>query len=164
MTRARSFPLETDMQNSMTRKNQRGFTLLELMIVVVIVAIVSALAYPSYMQYVVNTKRTAATSVLLQIADRQQQFFMDNKSYSADLTNLGYPANPQEISDDGRTTAAGDSDSVYSLVLSNVAVTTYTITATPLNSQLSRDTKCGALTLNQSGAKGAAGSVGDCWK
>ena len=152
------------MRNSMTPKNLRGFTLIELMIVIVIVAIISAYAYPSYMRYIVNTKRTAATSVLLQVADRQQQFFMDSKTYTADLTNLGFPSNPLEISDDGRSMASGDSDNVYSVSLSNVTVTTYTITATPLNVQLSRDTDCGALTFNQSGAKGAGGSVEDCWK
>ncbi len=165
-----SFPLETDMQKSMTRKClrgftlMRGFTLIELMVVIVIVGIISAFAYPSYVQYIVDTKRTAATSVLLQIANRQQQFFMDSKSYTADLTNLGFPNNPLEISDDGRSMTSGDSDNVYSVSLSNVTVTTYTITATPLNTQLSRDADCGALTFDQSGAKGAGGSVDDCWK
>jgi len=152
------------MQKSLRRKDLRGFTLIELMVVIIIIAIISAIAYPSYTQYIVDTKRTAATSVLLQIADRQQQFFMDAKTYSADLTNLGYPSNPQEISDDGRAIAAGDAYNVYSVALSNVTVTTYTITATPLNAQLSRDTDCGALTFDQSGAKGAGGSVDDCWK
>ena len=147
-----------------SRNQQRGFTLLELMIVVVIVAIISAVAYPSYMQYVVRTKRTAATSVLLQVADRQQQFFMDNKSYTADLTNLGFAANPLVVGDDGRTLPSGDAQSVYTFAMSNVGVTTYTITATPLNAQLTRDTDCGALTLDQSLAKGAGGSVEDCWK
>ncbi len=148
----------------MTRKYHGGFTLIELMIVIVIVAIISAYAYPSYVQYIVNTKRTAATSVLLQIADRQQQFFMDSKTYTADITNLGFPSDPLEISDDGRSMASGDSSNVYSISLSNVTITTYTITATPLNVQLSRDTDCGALTFDQSGAKGAGGNVEDCWK
>ena len=145
-------------------RTQSGITLLELLIVVIILAIISAVAYPSYMQYVVNTKRTAATSTLLQVADRQQQYFMDNKTFAADLTNLGYSANPLVILDDGRSTSSGDPDSVYTVALSNVGVTTFTITATPLNGQLSRDTKCGALTLNQSGAKGSVGPVSDCWK
>jgi len=152
------------MRKTMTRKYHGGFTLIELMIVIVIVAIISAYAYPSYVQYIVNTKRTAATSVLLQIADRQQQFFMDSKTYTADITNLGFPSDPLEISDDGRSMASGDSSNVYSISLSNVTITTYTITATPLNVQLSRDTDCGALTFDQSGAKGAGGNVEDCWK
>lgn len=142
---------------------QRGVTLLELMIVVAIVALVSAFAFPSYMQYVVNTKRTVATSELLQIADRQQQFFMDNKQYTNDLTDLGYAANPLVLADDGTAAAAGDSDAVYSISLSNVAATTYTITAAPLHGQASRDTDCASLTLNQSGLRGNSAGGNDCW-
>ena len=145
------------------KKLQYGVTLLELMIVVAIVAIISAAAFPSYMQYVVSTKRTVATSALLQIADRQQQFFMDNKQFTNDLTNLGFAANPLVLADDGNSVAAGDADAVYSISLSNVAVTTYTITAAPLHGQASRDTDCASLTLNQAGARGNSGGGGDCW-
>jgi type IV pilus assembly protein PilE len=145
------------------KTRQRGVTLLELMIVVTIVAIISAFAYPSYTQYVVNTKRTAATSTLMQIADRQQQFFMDNKSYTADLTALGFASNPLYVSDDGNSVAAGDADAVYLFTLANVAPTTYTAIAAPLAQQLIRDTKCGTLTLNQAGVKDALAGGDNCW-
>ena len=145
------------------KKLQYGVTLLELMIVVAIVAIISAVAFPSYMQYVVKTKRTIATSALLQIADGQQQFFMDNKQFTNDLTNLGFAANPLVLADDGNDVAAADVDAVYSISLSNVAATTYTITAAPLHGQASRDTDCASLTLNQAGARGNSGGGGDCW-
>ena len=149
-----------EMHRLPTRKSaQHGFSLIELMIVVAIIALLASIAYPSYMRYLVNTKRTAATSALLRIADRQQQFFMDNKSYANDLTNLGFDANPYVIADDG--TSSGSGDSVYSISLSNVTATTYTLTAAPLHGQLARDTACGSLTLNQAGAKGSSG--GDCW-
>lgn len=142
---------------------QRGVTMLELLIVVAIVAIITAFAYPSYMQYVVNTKRTAATATLMQIAERQQQFFMDNKSYTNDLTNLGYAANPLSINDSRNSVAAGDADSVYTITLSNITATTYTATAAPLQGQLSRDTDCGSLTLNQAGARGNSAGGEGCW-
>ena len=142
---------------------QTGVTLLELLIVVAIVAIISAFAYPSYMQYVVSTKRTVATSALLRIADRQQQFFMDNKSFSNDLTTLGFAANPLVLADTGNSTSAGNGDAVYSISLSNVAVTTYTITAAPLHGQLARDTDCANLTLTQAGARGNSAGGDDCW-
>ncbi len=152
------------MRNEMNRSaRQRGITLLELMIVVVIVAIISAFAYPSYMQFVVNTKRTAGTSALLRIADRQQQFFMDNKSYAADLTALGFAANPLVLSDDGMTAAAADADAAYSISLSAVTATTFTATAAPLHGQLSRDTDCGSLTLDQAGSRGNSGGGDKCW-
>lgn len=142
---------------------QRGVTLLELMIVVAIVSMIAAFAYPSYTQYVVKTKRTAATSTLLQIADRQQQFFMDNKRYAGDLTNLGFAANPLWVSDDGNSVAAGDADAVYVFAVVNAAPTSYTAFAAPLAAQLERDTHCGTLTLNQAGARDALAGGDDCW-
>lgn len=146
----------------MIDKNQTGITLVELLIVVAILAVLAAFAYPSYERYVTNSKRTAATSALMQIADRQQQFFMDNKTYADDLTDLGFAANPWVIADDGTASTAGDSQSVYSISLSNVAATTFTATAAPLNSQL-RDSKCGSLTLDQVGTRGASTGSDGCW-
>ena len=137
---------------------------MELMIVVAIVAIIATFAYPSYTQYIVNTKRTAATSTLLQISDRQQQFFMDNKRYANDLTDLGFSANPLFVSGDGAPAAAGDTDTVYVFGLANVAATTYIAVAAPLSGQLERDTDCATLTLNQAGARGATGAADDCWR
>ncbi|NIV18345.1 MAG: prepilin-type N-terminal cleavage/methylation domain-containing protein [Woeseiaceae bacterium] len=142
---------------------QRGVTLLELLIVVAIVAIIGAFAYPSYIQYVVETKRTAAKTTMLQVADRQQQFFMDNKRFAANLTNLGFAADPLFVADDGRSVAAGDPDAVYTLSVVNVAATTYTVISAPLGAQLERDGKCGTLTLNQAGTRDALGGGGDCW-
>jgi len=142
---------------------QRGVTLMELMIVVAIISMIAAFAYPSYTQYIVSTKRTAATSTLLQIADRQQQFFMDNKSYTGDLTNLGFAASPLYVSDDGNSVAAGDADAVYLFSLVNVGATTYTAIAAPLGGQLKRDSECGSLTTNQAGARDALGGGTDCW-
>jgi len=143
---------------------QRGVTMIELLIVVAIIAVISSFAYPSYMRYVVSTKRTAATSALMQIADRQQQFFMDNKAYAADLTDLGFAADPYVIADDGTAAALADSDATYSIALSNVAALTYTLTATPLSGQLARDTECGSMILNQAGNRSSSGGGDDCWR
>ena len=145
------------------KRSQFGFSLIELMIVVAIVAIISAFAYPSYQRYVIKAKRTVAQNALLQVADRQQQFFMDNKRFAADLTNLGFGANPYVVDDDGASTVAGDAQAVYSLSLTNVTATTWTVTAAPLHGQLSRDTYCGSLSLTQAGTKGKTGASDDCW-
>jgi type IV pilus assembly protein PilE len=150
----------------MKRRAQRsraGFTLIELMVVVAIVAIIFAVAFPSYERYIVRAKRAVGQNVLMQVADRQQQFFMDNKRFAADLTNLGFTANPFIVDDDGASTVVGDADAVYSVALSNVTATTWTATATPLNGQLSRDTSCANLTMNQAGAKGKSGAGDNCW-
>jgi type IV pilus assembly protein PilE len=145
------------------KRKAKGFTLVELMIVVAIIALISVIAYPSYMNYVVNTKRNAARNALLQIADRQQQFFMDNKRYAATLTELGLAANPLVLDDQGNPTDAGNRQAVYSVSLSDLAATTYTITAAPMNGQARHDTKCGSLTLDQAGAQAASTGATDCW-
>lgn len=142
---------------------QAGVTLIELMVVVAIVAAIFAFAFPSYDRYIVRAKRAVGQNVLMQVADRQQQFFMDNKRFAADLTNLGFGANPFIVDDDGASTVAGDIDAVYSVALSNVTATTWTATATPVGAQLSRDTSCGNLTINQAGAKGKSGAADNCW-
>ena len=142
---------------------QAGVTLIELMVVVAIVAAIFAFAFPSYERYIVRAKRAVGQNVLMQVADRQQQFFMDNKRFAADLTNLGFGANPFIVDDDGAGTVAGDADAVYSVTLSNVTATTWTATATPVGAQLSRDTFCGNLTINQAGAKGKSGGADNCW-
>ena len=142
---------------------QAGVTLIELMVVVAIVAAIFAFAFPSYDRYIVRAKRAVGQNMLMQVADRQQQFFMDNKRFAADLTNLGFGANPFIVDDDGAGTVAGDTDAVYSLALSNVTATTWTATATPVGAQLSRDTFCGNLTINQAGAKGKSGAADNCW-
>lgn len=153
------------MNNSRNRpaSGQLGVTLIELMIVVAIVAILSAFAYPSYERYVIKAKRTVAQNALLQVADRQQQFFMDNKRFAADLTSLGFSADPYVLDDDGTSTVASDTQAVYSISLSNVTATTWTGTAAPLKGQLSRDSHCGSLSLTQAGAKGKTGSYDKCW-
>lgn len=142
---------------------QLGMTLIELMVVVAIIAIISAFAYPSYDRYVIKTKRSVAQNALLQVADRQQQFFMDNKRFAADMTNLGFPADPYVLDDDGTSTVAADANAVYSLSLSGVTATTWTATAAPVQGQLSRDTYCGSLSITQAGTKGKTGASDKCW-
>ena len=149
--------------NTGNPKYQRAFTLIELMVVVAIVAIVMAIAFPSYERYVVTGKRAVAQNALLQVADRQQQFFMDNKSFAGNLTNLGFAANPWVVGDDGASTVAGDVDAVNSVTLTNVTQTTWTATAAPLHGQLSRDTNCGSLSITQAGTKASSGGGDNCW-
>ena len=143
-------------------RGQKGVTLIELMIVVVIIAIIAAFDYPSYTQFVLRAKRTAATSMLLQVADRQQQFFMDNKRFAANLTRLGFPSDTVMIDEESAVVADASTDRVYNVSVSASTATTYTLTATPQLVQASKDTKCGSLTLNNVGAKGHS-SGGNCW-
>jgi len=132
--------------------NQRGFTLIELMIAVVVIGILAMVAIPAYNDSVNKGRRADAKSTLTTMASRQEQFFMDNKRYTADLKELGYGA-------------ASDVDSIDSYYTVAAAVTTtpptFTLTATPKNA----DTDCAKFTLNEKGTQGVTGTKGAalCW-
>src|SRR5437763_2903936 len=66
----------------------RGMTLIELMVVVAIVAILASLAVGSYRRYVLRANRTDATSALLRIQVAQEKYFLQNNTYTTDVTDL----------------------------------------------------------------------------
>lgn len=63
-------------------KQQKGFTLIELMIVVVVIGILAAVAVPAYTDYVIRGKIPEATSALATARVRLEQHFQDNRSYT----------------------------------------------------------------------------------
>jgi type IV pilus assembly protein PilE len=64
------------------KKVQKGFTLVELMIVVAIIGILAAIVMPAYQDYVKRAHAAAATSTLADMRVRMEQYFQDNHSYS----------------------------------------------------------------------------------
>ncbi|SDS81911.1 type IV pilin protein [Pseudomonas oryzae] len=128
----------------MELKRQRGFTLIELLITVAIVAILAAIAYPSYQQYVIRGNRAAAQAQMMDIANRQQQYLLANRSYAskAQLEASGF-ALPSDVS----------SRYSYDITLGAGAMPTYTITFTATGTQVAD----GDLTLGSDGVKTPAG-------
>ena len=68
------------------RRNMRGITLIELMIVVVIVGILAAIAYPNYQEFTSRAKRNEARAALLRLATNQERFYLNNNTFTADMT------------------------------------------------------------------------------
>lgn len=77
---------------------QFGFTFVELMITVAIIGILVAIAMPSYRQYILRSNRAAAQAEMMDIANRQQQFFLANRSYATTLADMSYVL-PHEVSE-----------------------------------------------------------------
>lgn len=76
---------------------ERGFTLLELMIVVAIIGILAAIAYPAYTSQIVKGNRASAQAFLMDVAQRQQQYLLDNRSYASSESALGVTT-PTDVS------------------------------------------------------------------
>src|ERR1700758_5035363 len=72
-----------------TSKRSHGFSLIELMVAVVIVAILLAIAVPSYSAFVKQSRRGEAQSVVVDIAQREQQSFLDQRAYAPTVATAG---------------------------------------------------------------------------
>lgn len=133
-----------------------GFTLIELLVTIVIIGILSSVAYPSYLSYVQKTRRTEAQAALINIANRQEMYYLDHHVYAENLeTDLGMGANPFET------------ENKYYLIESSSAVSTavgFTLTATASEAQIA-DTDCATLSITQDYQKTATNANGtNCWK
>ncbi|WP_111983918.1 type IV pilin protein [Dyella jiangningensis] len=137
-----------------------GFTLIELLITVAIVAILAAIAVPSYSSYVTKTRRVAGEGCMSEYSNYMERFYTTNLRYDQDAAGNKLAALPALDCSSAQRTGRD-----YSYTLANLGTSTYTITATPIGAQLSRDTKCGTLTLDQTGArtKSGTGALSDCW-
>ncbi len=133
------------------RKSMRGVTLTELMIVVVIIGILTAIAYPNYRQYAARAKRTEAKAALLQVATNQERFYLQNNSYTEDMTLLGFATDP----------FTSDTGSYIIDVDPGADSNGFGATATYQNAD-NEAGKCLTFTIDDRGAKGS-GPYLDCW-
>ncbi len=123
-------------------RRDRGFTLIELMMVVVIVGIIAAVAYPSYQTYVRKAHRASAQAFLMDGAQRQQQYFLDNRTYAPDVATIY-----------GTATIPTDVDPYYTITIATTGgpPPTFLITAEPKGTQIASGEP--TMTINQAGVK-----------
>ena len=140
-------------------KNFRGFTLIELMIVVVIIGILTLVAFPSYLDHVKKSKRAEGQAAVLQAAQALERYMTANNTYTTDLTAAGYRA----------YSGSSLASSAYTLVVAaasgGVIASSYRVIATPTSTW--SDPECYEFTIDHTGAKNVQGgtwTASQCWK
>ena len=141
-----------------SRSGNQGFTLIEVMIVVVIVGILLMVALPSYQGALQKGRRGDARAALLDASNRQEQYQLDFGTYTADMTDLGYAADPF-TSDEGLYRVDAVSCASGSIA------SCFVLTATPVaGAPQSEDVRCKALSLDSFGSRTATGThPAECW-
>ena len=129
-------------------KHALGFSLIELMVAVAIVGVLATVAYPSYLSQMQKGHRSDAEGYLMDLAQRQQQYFTDARSYAPNVTTLNDPV-PNEVVN--YYTVQICSGSVAASTCPAVATTppTFVIIATAVGAQLGD----GDLSIDSAGAK-----------
>lgn len=126
----------------------KGFTLIELMIVVAIVGILAAIAYPSYTEYVKRTHRSAIASLLSEQTQTLERWYSQRGAYNKDA---------------GPSISGGTE---YYTITPTLGDQTFSLAAT--GKGMMANDKCGVFTITNTGARTNPGATSgvtpkDCW-
>jgi type IV pilus assembly protein PilE len=140
-------------------ERSRGFSLLELIIVVAIAAILAAVATSTYGSYVLRSRRADARQALMTIAHGEERWYATYNRYTDDLRQFGYP--------DGAAATSPHGYYELALAVDGDAAQSFTVTAIPV--QVQAGDVCGSLSIDSRGNKlpgqddAAVNGNGKCW-
>lgn len=128
---------------------EKGFVLIEIMVVIAIIGLLLSIILPGYQQHVLNSYRLEASGELLKLASQQQLLLAEQARYTGDLTELGYPTSSY-LTDSGRFAISAE-----------LTAEGYRLLAEATGAQLA-DTNCLQFQLDQYGVKESKPTA-DCW-
>jgi type IV pilus assembly protein PilE len=155
------------------KQRQRGFTLVELMLVVAVIAVLAAIAIPLYQEYILRAKRNACEAVMVSVAGVFERRHSAANSYmKPTVTAADDPAHLPGDTPTSRPTCPEKGPKSYDLSVDNVTASSWTLIAKPYGTQ--EADKCGTLAINHLGQKFASGlppttapdfdvDPGSCW-
>ena len=158
----------------MTRKRiQKGFTLIEAMIVVALISILAAMAYPSYKEAVARSRRAEARTILIAAQQWMEHFY--SESYRYDQNKVGVSVNDSSQFPSRFTVSPtpGEGVAVYNITVNTPNRDSYTITATRIAGRSMASDRCGDYSIdylgrknlaNYSGFGSKAAALEACWK
>ena len=118
---------------------------------VVVISILAAVAYPNYQEFTARAKRNEARSALLRLAVNQERFYLNNNTFTQDLTSLGFGTTPTWTTETG----------YYTIQVTAANASNFAATATYLQGG-SEAGKCLTFTIDGRGSK-TSGPDTDCW-
>lgn len=139
----------------MFKSRQRGFTLIELMIVVVVVAILAAVAIPNFLDQLRKSRRSDAMRGLSDLQLRQERWRASNATYASSMDVL--------LGSAAATTSYNNGSTYYSFSISGASATGFTVSATAKGAQVS-DTACSPMQLQVASGVVSKLPASGCWK
>lgn len=144
------------------RNRARGFSLIELMVVVGIFALLSTIAVNSYRRYTLRATRTEGRLALLAIQVAQEKYFLQNNQYAQDIATV-IAAPPAGLGVNAINASGVTGGGNYTISFAAVAPTTYTLQAVATGNQTNDTAACLTFTINEQGQRTPADSTG-CWR
>jgi type IV pilus assembly protein PilE len=145
---------------------QRGFSLIELMVVTAIAGILAIIAIPGYQSHVRKSRRTEGRLAVIDLASREERFLSTANNYTQTPTDVGYTGPfPVTVGGGYYTLTVTSPDPAF--LAAGGTTPSYIITATATGQQL-KDPQCRTFTVTQLGTQaatdsGGADSTATCW-
>jgi type IV pilus assembly protein PilE len=144
----------------------RGFTLIELMIVVAVIGVLAIIAFPAYEQYGTKARRADAKISLTELAQRQESYYADNNGYADTFPKLGLNGTNYGFKKTGDNLFSKDEN--YILSIFNSTQKSFKLQATPTAGQTD-DKTCALFSIDSTGKREAKDKSNndtskECWK